>query len=255
MSDHGAIQPVDFAHFARSAASSLLRRQPGILVLLAATVGCAVIASAAQFLGGDPLARSPAQVPGPAHAPPAVPPVDRVQVALPEEPSAPASPSPAEQQPGPDEVVLPTIDDKPLDQDQQQFLRMLARAMADAGLSCSMPRDLSRASWELLQTWTSPLRNERGELEQQSQKLVSDAVSARLQEGRYELRDHPPVKSPPGDYVGWRHATDARGRNVVHFVRIGAGELPKADSMRERCSAIDRDMASLARHLFDRLSK
>jgi hypothetical protein len=45
------------------------------------------------------------------------------------------------------------------------------------------------------------------------------------------------------------------GGDVVHFVRIGAGELPKADSMSERCCAIDRDMAALARALFDHLSK
>jgi hypothetical protein len=239
----------------RPADSGSLWQPLGILILLASAIGCVVLVLCAQPV--QPAAPAEGILPGdvPRNPPRLVSLFDRVQVALPGDRSVTLPPLLTGRQAGPDEVTLPTIDNQPLNQDQQQFLRMLAHAMAGAGLSCSMPRDLPRASWELLDAWTSPLRSERSELTKECKKLVSEAVNARLEAGRYEILDQPPAKWPPSDFVGWRHATDARGKSVVHFVRIGGGELPKVDFMRDRSSLIDRDMAALARSLFDRVSK
>jgi hypothetical protein len=232
-----------------------LRRPLSILLLLAGTIGCAVLILASNPSPSVTSTENIRWADAPRNSPGSVSPIDRVQVVLPKDQSVAPPALPAKRQPGPDEVPLPTIDNRPLEPEQQQFLRMLAHAMAGAGLSCSMPQDLPRASWELLDSWTAPLRNERTELTKQSQQLVTNAVNARLEQGRYELLLQPPTTWPPSDYVGWRYETDARGKKVVHFVRIGAGELPKVDSMRERSSVIDRDIAALARSLFDRFSK
>lgn len=155
----------------------------------------------------------------------------------------------------PDEVQLPTIDGHPADENQRQFLRMLAHAMAGSGLSCAMPTDLRKEYWDLLEAWTLPLRAERAELSDQCQQVVTEAVNSRLDAGHYEIRQQAPAALPPNAYVAWRHTIDARGNSIVHFVHIAHGELPKSDVLRERSSLIDRDMAMLARTLFDRFPK
>jgi hypothetical protein len=154
----------------------------------------------------------------------------------------------------PASLPLPTIGQKPPTDEESSLLRMLAHAMAEAGLPCSMPPDVPKASWQLLNTWIGPLLAERRELTATCQTLVHDAARSRLRMGHYETARHTPDDWPSDVYMGWRQTKDARGRVMYQIVRIPPGALPKVDYLRDRSSSIDRDMAMLARDLFDRVS-
>jgi hypothetical protein len=155
----------------------------------------------------------------------------------------------------PDQVVLPTIDGRALTDEQSNLLRILAHAMSEAGLSCEMPSDISSEGWDLLHGWIAPLRAERKVVAEQSQAAASREFRSRIDSGRYEVRLAPPSKVPREDVVGWQHAKDAQGKDVVYFVRIPPGQVPELDFARARTSALDRDMALLARGFFDRFTK
>lgn len=163
--------------------------------------------------------------------------------------------SPPAQMLNPDQVVLPTIDGRALTDEQSNLLRILAHAMSESGLSCEMPSDISSEGWDLLHGWIAPLRAERKVVAEQGQAAASSEFRSRIESGRYEVRLAPPSKVPREDVVGWQHAKDAQGKDVVYFVRISPGQVPELDFTRARTSALDRDMAILARGFFDRFTK
>ena len=171
------------------------------------------------------------------------------------------SPEPVQKEPPdagktpPHEVVVPTIDGQPATEEQTQMLRMLVAAMALADLPTAVPADLSSHTWALLMSWIEPLLAERREMEAQAQKEVTAEVRARLASGHYEVSTMAPSKWPEDVYVGWRQVVDDRGRSIYKIVRILPGGLPRVDFLRQQTSSIDRDMATLARSLFDQSSK
>ncbi len=181
---------------------------------------------------------------------------ERVEVAVtPPRPEASSADADVELPPHPDDVALPTIGGEPPSEQQSAYLRMLAHAMANAGMPWTMPEDIPKDSFDLLNTWTEPMLTERADLTKRCTEIAQRAVKERLDSGAYEVKRTTPTSWPPSEVVGWRWAKDARGKDIVYVVRIRGGELPKVDYMRARSNAIDMDMAAVARGLFDRLVK
>jgi len=156
----------------------------------------------------------------------------------------------------PDSVPLPTIDGAVGTAEQQELLRILAHAMAQAGLNCEMPLNVPKELWDLLNAWIEPLEAERSSISKLFKELVSNEIAERQRSGRYEVE----LKAPrprPNEYIGWQLIVNPQdsASSIYHVVRVPYGDLPKTSVLRERTSGIDRDVATLARSVFDRIPK
>ena len=154
----------------------------------------------------------------------------------------------------PERVPLPTIGGAPADELQQQRLRMLLHAMAAAGLPLVMTEDLSATAWQALDGWLAPLLEQRQQLTGRASASLDALVRDRFARGDYEVCSALPPEVA-GEYRSWQHAQDAGQQPVLHLVRIAHGQAGEVDMLREQGTALDRDMARLARDFFARMRR